>query len=422
MSSINPQFIGSAHQAFQTGLTEIEIDPAEINIEDNNAVVKSEAEKAGLNQPVITERVTVDKDALLRLLKLNLEMLEASKNTDPSKVDETIAAIEAIKTLLEDELEGAKSRKTLTLDDVNKAIEALKQTDIGTEPPGQDIIEQIELLGKELAEMGMNSVQESLTRSESEVALLGERVSWPEEDITLPEDGISWPIESDSLPEESVSQPSQSKVSSSRNIAENLAKAISTMSEEYLEVLQSAVETNLSFYGDFTRAMAQMSKYVTTSDDKMSFNHQRFKEEMRGVLSRNPVPDASTTLFPSVKENPVSGSTLDQCKDWVKLMGLDADTNIQQLDDGTYIVCIFTGPVSSLISYFSDYTNISNYNSAEWAALQSGFDIHKDTLQNTMQTLTQQYSTANSRFDNLVKVLSNFINSLFDTDKSFLTV
>ncbi|UTH74095.1 IpaD/SipD/SspD family type III secretion system needle tip protein [Chromobacterium sp. IIBBL 290-4] len=61
-------------------------------------------------------------------------------------------------------------------------------------------------------------------------------------------------------------------------------------------------------------------------------------------------------------------------------------------------------------------------NSAKFQAWKSGFDSEAEQLKNTLQTLTQKYSNANSIFDNLVKVLSSTITACMETAKAFFQI
>ena len=62
------------------------------------------------------------------------------------------------------------------------------------------------------------------------------------------------------------------------------------------------------------------------------------------------------------------------------------------------------------------------YNSARWAAWQSGFDQFKTEAQTISQTVTQKYSNANAIYDNVIKILTNTIRELQESNKSFLTI
>lgn len=134
-------------------------------------------------------------------------------------------------------------------------------------------------------------------------------------------------------------------------------------------------------------------------------------------MDKYPVPGLSTTLFPVQTGSTVQGASREECEAWAKEFGLSANDCIYQLPYGTYIVHI---DISPLVNINNSLKNKDmSFNAAQWSAWQTGVDMQKDYIQNSMQTLTQKFANAHSTFDNLVKVLSSTIASLLECDKQF---
>lgn len=97
---------------------------------------------------------------------------------------------------------------------------------------------------------------------------------------------------------------------------------------------------------------------------------------------------------------------------------------VQKAADGNWVVVVDMTPIDTMIrdvGALGSGTELELDN-AKFQAWQSGFKAQEENLKNTLQTLTQKYSNANSLFDNLVKVLSSTISSCLETAKSFLQI
>ncbi len=212
---------------------------------------------------------------------------------------------------------------------------------------------------------------------------------------------------------------------SSKEINELLSSAIGEMSKSYLDVFQQAVEKNTQFYKDFSDFMSTLPQFISADGDKTILDGKAFKESLKKLMDKYPVPDVSTTLFPVQTGSTVQGAkSREECEAWAKEFGLSTDDCIYQLPDGTYIVHIDISPLKNIDKSVKNIDkSVKNkkmtFNAAQWSAWQTGVDMQKDHIQNSMQTLTQKFANAHSTFDNLVKVLSSTIASLLECDKQF---
>lgn len=204
---------------------------------------------------------------------------------------------------------------------------------------------------------------------------------------------------------------------SSKEINDLIASAIGEMSESYLDVFQQAVEKNVQFYKDFSDFMSKQPKFISANGDKTILNGKEFRASLEKLMGDYPVPGMSTTLFPVQTGSTVQGASREECEAWAREFGLSTVDCISELPDGTYIVHIDISPLENIYKSVEDKD--MSFNAAQWSAWQTGVDMQKDHIQNSMQTLTQKFSNAHSTFDNLVKVLSSTIASLLDCDKQF---
>lgn len=202
-----------------------------------------------------------------------------------------------------------------------------------------------------------------------------------------------------------VAAKSKSSISSSKVICENLSKAIESMGKNYLDIFQIAVEKLAKFYADFSQAIGSLKEYFSADGDKIVLNKEGFDGKLIEVYKK--YVGKAGVLY--------SASSNDEAKAWAKEMGLDPDKYVSE-----NVVRIDLSVLQDFRS--SMQKGPEKFNTAQWAAYQSSVDILKDSVQTSMQSLTQKYSNANSTFDNLVKVLSSTISQLLDSDKSFLNI
>ncbi|QJU42330.1 IpaD/SipD/SspD family type III secretion system needle tip protein [Serratia marcescens] len=190
---------------------------------------------------------------------------------------------------------------------------------------------------------------------------------------------------------------------SSWEIYAALAEAISVMNEEYLGKYQTVVMKYTEFFDDVNSAMGGMSEFIQVSDDGEVYVSPQFRDALQET--RNKWATNGVLL---------SGLTPADAESWATLLGPLAYA------EGT-TVKINLEPLDKLLE-------LTNKNTAKWlspqkfAAFQSGLQIHQEKLQTNMQTLIQKYSTANTTFDNLIKVLSSTIASLLESDRGFLQI
>lgn len=203
-----------------------------------------------------------------------------------------------------------------------------------------------------------------------------------------------------------VASDAEFSTSSSKEICDAVADAIGSMGENYLDPFQEAVEVYASFYSDFSEAIASLKNYIKADDDKIVFDGEGFAAELSAVT--NKYKGDSGVLY--------RASSPEEARAWAKEMGLDPDKCVVGKT-----VRIDLSPIDKLIADTKKNKNVT-LNSAQWAAYQSSVDIVKDSVQTSMQSLTQKYSNANSTFDNLVKILSSTISQLLESDKSFFNI
>ncbi|HEJ7043041.1 TPA: type III secretion system needle tip protein SctA [Serratia liquefaciens] len=214
----------------------------------------------------------------------------------------------------------------------------------------------------------------------------------------------------------------KSKVIEDKAIWEQASAAIDQIGNEYLGVYEDAVSKYTDFYKAYSNVNAQMGTWINSSTDgkKIKFDIGKLNDALKKLTSDFSSPNKSAVLFPSQSSNNIKGATQSEAQKWAKEMGLP-DSCVEKSGDGSYIVVIDLTPLKNMQR---DLGNLGSGNveldNAKFQAWQTGFNAQAEGMKNTMQTLTQKYSNANSLYDNLVKVLSSTISSCLETAKTFL--
>lgn len=211
---------------------------------------------------------------------------------------------------------------------------------------------------------------------------------------------------------------------SDKELWEKIAHAIGQIGEEYLEVYENVVGKYTEFYTDFSDILSQMGGWISPGGkdgNQVKLNVDALVNALEKLKTKHKLPYQNAVLFPSQSEGSgITGvSERKVAEQWAKELGLP--DSCVQLFNGKYVVVVDLTPIEAMIrdtrALGKGEVEIDN---AKFQAWQAGFKAQEENLKNTLQTLTQKYSSANSLYDNLVKVLSSTISSCLETAKSFL--
>ncbi|KVN41174.1 hypothetical protein WJ64_32765 [Burkholderia ubonensis] len=212
---------------------------------------------------------------------------------------------------------------------------------------------------------------------------------------------------------------------SSRELWERLASSIGQIGKEYLGVYEHVVAQYVAFYQSFSDILAQMGGWITSSSDgnNVTLNVQQLRNALNALRNQYSLPNKDAVLFPVPSgDGTVQGTDRESAGKWATELGLP-DSCVREFPAGSgrWVVTIDMGPINTMIANLPS-GNSATMDNARFQAWKSGFDAQEEKMKNTLQTLTQKYNNANSLYDNLVKVLSNTISALLETDKAFLQV
>lgn len=229
------------------------------------------------------------------------------------------------------------------------------------------------------------------------------------------------PTSSDSL----LDDASLSKVKSSREIADSLFKSIDNINKDYLQVFQHSAKFYADLLKELNEKLASFKDVIKTDKDTIEFKFVETKELIDKLAALKKKYD-NKRLVPAegnLKNN-------DEAVAWAKQLGLNEEKSIANKNNNIYIKMDLSF-IDEIIDHFpkispgknaKKFLSDAKYNSARWVVWQSGFDQFKTEAQTTSQTVIQKYSNANAIYDNVIKILSNTIRELLESNKSFLII
>lgn len=211
---------------------------------------------------------------------------------------------------------------------------------------------------------------------------------------------------------------------SDRELWEMISKSIGNIKDGYLGVYENVVGKYIEFYQEFSDILSKMAGWISSNDkgDKVTLSVGELYDALKQLKAKY----ENTELFASTADTPEKAK--EEAEKWAAELGLPKEcVKEQPKGSGRYVVVIDTGPVQKMMTALEGLAGgvpakdkKVEMDNAKFQSWQSGFKAQEENLKNTLQTLTQKYSNANSLFDNLVKVLSSTISSCTETAKSFL--
>lgn len=213
------------------------------------------------------------------------------------------------------------------------------------------------------------------------------------------------------------SESSDDSMSSSKDFCKEIEETIADINDDYLKIYEDVLALYVEFYQELSDIISELGSLISDADDnKVKVDSKRL----------NTLLNTLKTKYQNKQLYPVDSSksaTRAEADDWANKLGLPSSCVVAD-GKGGYKVMMDLSPINKMISDLSALKdkdgNDAQLSSAKYQAWKAGFDAQVEKINNQVQTLSQKYTTANSTFDNLVKVLSSTITAMYDADKEFL--
>jgi invasin D len=180
-----------------------------------------------------------------------------------------------------------------------------------------------------------------------------------------------------------------------------LADYESVQIDGYHDVMNGYYE----FLSDVTALMGNMSNYVAAyGDNDMFIDVGAIRRDLQAIKDK-----WSTTPILEV-------DTLAEAEWWSEELDLEY-TEV----NGKYCFYVDLTPIDNMLASFdtvaAGQTGVI-WDTARFSAWQTGFNSQRDEIQTTVQVYAEQYSAANSRFNEFVKVISSTISQMAEAEKT----
>lgn len=199
---------------------------------------------------------------------------------------------------------------------------------------------------------------------------------------------------------------------SSKEFCEEIARMIGETKTDYLEVYEKILEKYIGLFKDLSDILSQLPNLIDDGkDNKITVDAGKLKALLEALKTKY----QNQVLYPTESGKKASKS---EAEDWAEKLGLPASC-VQPDGSSGYVVKFDLSPIDEMLNGLGAVSN-GEISSAKYQAWKAGFDAQVEKINNYVQTLSQKYTTANSTYDNLVKVLSSTITSMYDADKEYL--
>lgn len=204
-----------------------------------------------------------------------------------------------------------------------------------------------------------------------------------------------------------------------------VADTISAIGEHYLGVYENVVEVYTHFYQDYSDISSSLGGWLSAGEDgnTVKLDVTSLKNELNQLIQKYGNVSEETVLFPTQSGDTLTTATEAEARQWLDELDLPESCLVSS---GTgYVILVDLSPVQKMVEDIDGLgttgsNSILELDNAKYQAWQSGFKSQEESMNTTLQILTQKYSNAYSLYDNLVTVLSSTISSCLEAAKSFL--
>lgn len=204
----------------------------------------------------------------------------------------------------------------------------------------------------------------------------------------------------------------------------DIAELIGDIKDDYLDAYSEAVSKYLAFNKALSDLISKLSSWITTSSDgkEVTLNIGELRKALNDILAEFKPPNKNSVLYPKQDKDgeEIEGGSKEDAEKWARDFGLP-ESSVQEQPEGSgkWVVVIDTSPIDRMLDSIPKDGDEKKMNPFELDIWRSGFTSQENQVKTMMQQLMQRYTTANSTYDNLVKVLSSTIASTLEVAKGF---
>ncbi len=192
-----------------------------------------------------------------------------------------------------------------------------------------------------------------------------------------------------------------SNMMSDWEIYDDVCDKLTYMQDNYMDIYAQVTEQYQLYMQDVNTFKASLTSYMDNGTDEIKLNLTGIKDEINKVIDK------------WQKKPILTVNSKEEADYWQDQLGLDYRVN-----GANYYFFVNLQPMYDIrdsVNKLSSPLSTARFN--QW---QNSVNSACSTIESDTQIIAQKYSQANTVFNNLAKILSSTMDSLYQTDKEFL--
>lgn len=184
-------------------------------------------------------------------------------------------------------------------------------------------------------------------------------------------------------------------------IYDDVCTKLASMQDNYMDIYAQVTEQYQFYMQDVNTFKASLTNYMDNGTDEIKLNLAGIKDEISKVIDK------------WQKKPILTVGSKEEADYWQEQLGLSYSVN-----GANYSFFVNLQPMYDIqdsVDKLSSPLSTARFN--QW---QNSVNSACSTIESDTQIIAQKYSQANTVFNNLAKILSSTMDSLYQTDKEFL--
>lgn len=184
-------------------------------------------------------------------------------------------------------------------------------------------------------------------------------------------------------------------------IYDDVCTKLASMQDNYMDIYAQVTEQYQFYMQDVNTFKASLTNYMDNGTDEIKLNLAGIKDEISKVIDK------------WQKKPILTVGSKEEADYWQEQLGLSYSVN-----GANYYFFVNLQPMYDIqdsVDKLSSPLSTARFN--QW---QNSVNSACSTIESDTQIIAQKYSQANTVFNNLAKILSSTMDSLYQTDKEFL--
>ncbi|HHN8624603.1 TPA: IpaD/SipD/SspD family type III secretion system needle tip protein [Escherichia fergusonii] len=214
-----------------------------------------------------------------------------------------------------------------------------------------------------------------------------------------------------------LKETSTSTLMTDKEIGEIITSLMGKANDDYLKIYEHAVSQQSKFWQRVSELQAKLKNLVKADGENIKFDVNSYQQILLSITAFIP----SLFVYPptDASGNYLFLPTKEQAQNWAKEFYGDAgkiNGHVTPTGELYYSVPLVSEALNNLLNNLPT----STMTSTEYQAWYTGFTAQIEDVKTFSQTLTTKYSSANSTYDSLIKLLTSTITTLFDNCKEYM--